>query len=49
MEMLPTDLSGGAITGLSWLTVGSFGSCERGNDPSGFRKLGEFHDLLSNC
>jgi hypothetical protein len=39
----------GAMTGLSWLTVRSFGSFERGNEPPGFRKLGEFHDLLSNC
>jgi hypothetical protein len=35
----------GVMAGLNWLTVGS---CERGNDPSGFRKLGGFHDMLSN-
>jgi hypothetical protein len=37
------EVGWGAWTGLIWLRIGTgAGSCECGNEPSGFLKLGEF-------
>jgi hypothetical protein len=42
------EVEWGAWTGLIWLRIGTGGSYECGNEPSGSTKCGEFLDLLAS-